>query len=151
MACDLNTVLAQACTNKFLQLANTDPKAARAVILQLLCNISAGGATPPFSTRIELPPLTFQFGSNYTNSTGRVMLFISKVVVGAALGQTPANIALKVNSILVDQAVLSNSNAGVITITNELTTILQPGDIVSLVNVANPALANSVLDSFAWY
>lgn len=43
MACDLDTVIKDACTNKFLQLANTDPKAARAVMLQLLCNITSGG------------------------------------------------------------------------------------------------------------
>lgn len=43
MPCDLKTLLAEACANDFVQLATTDPKLTRAVILQLLCNISAGG------------------------------------------------------------------------------------------------------------
>jgi len=43
MACDLKTLLNSACANDFVQLAASDPKLARAVILQLLCNISAGG------------------------------------------------------------------------------------------------------------
>ena len=43
MSCNLSTLLSQACANQFLQLANTDPKAARAAILQLLCNISTNG------------------------------------------------------------------------------------------------------------
>jgi hypothetical protein len=45
MACDLKTILSSACANDFVQVAATDPKLARAVILQLLCNISAGGGT----------------------------------------------------------------------------------------------------------
>jgi hypothetical protein len=51
MACDLKTVLAQACANNFVQLAASDPKMAKAVLLQLLCNISSGsvggGGNPP--------------------------------------------------------------------------------------------------------
>lgn len=43
MACDLKTLLSEACANNFLQLAATDPKTARAVMLQLLCNITSGG------------------------------------------------------------------------------------------------------------
>jgi len=58
MACDLDTILAQACTNKFLQLANTDPKLSRAVILQLLCDISAGGGGGGgFSIQSQTVPL----------------------------------------------------------------------------------------------
>jgi hypothetical protein len=48
MACNITTILSNACTNKFLQLAETDPKLAKAVMLQLLCNIAtaagSGGA-----------------------------------------------------------------------------------------------------------
>lgn len=42
MSCDLKTLLQQACGNDFLQLANSDPKLARAVILQLLCESATG-------------------------------------------------------------------------------------------------------------
>ena len=45
MACDLKTLLNSACANDFVQLAATDPKLSRAVILQLLCNISTGGSS----------------------------------------------------------------------------------------------------------
>ena len=45
MPCNIKTILSSACSNGFLQAANTDPKLAKALMLQLLCNISAGGGT----------------------------------------------------------------------------------------------------------
>jgi flagellin-like hook-associated protein FlgL len=45
MSCSISTILSNACTNKFLQLAETDPKLAKAVMLQLLCNITSAAGT----------------------------------------------------------------------------------------------------------
>lgn len=42
--CNQDTLLNQACANGFLQLAQTSPALAQAVINQLLCNISAGSS-----------------------------------------------------------------------------------------------------------
>jgi hypothetical protein len=42
-SCPQETLLAQACTNGFLQLAQTNPALAQAIFMQLLCNVSAGG------------------------------------------------------------------------------------------------------------
>ena len=40
--CNLTTLQSEACANGFQALANTDQVLTRAVILQLLCNLSAG-------------------------------------------------------------------------------------------------------------
>jgi hypothetical protein len=43
--CNADTLLSQACDSKFLQLAQSDPKMATAVLLQLLCNLSAAASS----------------------------------------------------------------------------------------------------------
>ena len=61
MACDLKSLLTEACANDFVQLATTDPKLAKAVALQLLCNISqngGGGGSGSLLTSNDLNPNT---------------------------------------------------------------------------------------------
>jgi hypothetical protein len=43
MTCNLQSLLAQACANNFITLAQTDSVATRAIKLQLLCNLGENG------------------------------------------------------------------------------------------------------------
>jgi hypothetical protein len=151
MACDLNTLLAQACNNKFFQLAQSDPKAARAVILELLCNISGGGIVGnQFTNRIDQPITSFNV--NYTNTTGKPILLQIDVSIFAGSGNTPSQILLETGAgATLDEVYLNTPTATLTNIHTRLQTIMQPGDIVKVVDALDPALGNAILRSQGWY
>lgn len=58
--CSTSTLIAQACDNGFFQAAQANPALVQALIIQLLCNISAssGGSTQVFLYTGAAPPVT---------------------------------------------------------------------------------------------
>jgi hypothetical protein len=68
MACNIETILSNACSNGFLQAANTDPKLAKALMLQLLCNISSGGTGGGGTVGTGAPTGTPTAGTTYLDT-----------------------------------------------------------------------------------
>lgn len=83
MSCDLKTVLQGACSNDFLQLANTDPKLSRAVVLQLLCNISGSLGTTIKTFSSALLPISNTVSQSSAHGLGAVPKMFSAVLVCA--------------------------------------------------------------------
>lgn len=69
MTCDLATLLKQACANNFDTVTETDKQLFRALVLQLLCNMSAGGIGGMAGTVDPEGVVTASPGQTYLNTT----------------------------------------------------------------------------------
>lgn len=84
MTCDINTLLEDACANKFLCLSLQEQQA---VLLQMLCN-GVGGGTNGSGAPTTPPSGTFGFYYDYTNNViyGWNPVSVAWVLIGSGSG-----------------------------------------------------------------